>query len=390
MTVMKVTFFEFSILEISGGTERYYIDTVKELHELYPDLDVNIVTLDDKFLIKLRRMLKFYYLRPLPVQELYNYPTEAVHKELGDIDYIKAISLSDLKRLLNEADVIYSKNEIVELFVLSRIGFKRIPPVVFGAHTPIHYGYTTTLSDKLHNVIYNNPFYWNLLDKGKALKVLNDDDLRQAKKKLKRSKAVKILHPYFVDKYAPSWNDDRKLRLLLAARFTEQKGIDTAIALAKQLNPDDFEIHFAGAGDPQFNKELTELTKTAPNIKYLGQLNKQQLAEQYAWTDVVIIPSRYETLCQVAVETAMHGKIAVCSDIPGPREVIVNDITGLLVDPTVESFKIAVEHLLEQKRTKQSDFRLLGEKAREIAAKKFDKQTCIAKLNETLRFAEAA
>jgi glycosyltransferase involved in cell wall biosynthesis len=64
--------------------------------------------------------------------------------------------------------------------------------------------------------------------------------------------------------------------------------------------------------------------------------------------DVGVLTSESEGLSNVLIEYALAGVPAVAFDIGGNREVIVPDVTGLLIEPFDEEQMTAkIEHLLE-------------------------------------------
>jgi hypothetical protein len=83
----------------------------------------------------------------------------------------------NIMSILRNVDIIYSKNEILEILVLRlflRIDFKK---VVFGFHTPLLYPTATNLKAKLHNWFYSSNIFFALLNGSKVrFLVLSDID----------------------------------------------------------------------------------------------------------------------------------------------------------------------------------------------------------------------
>lgn len=59
-------------------------------------------------------------------------------------------------------------------------------------------------------------------------------------------------------------------------------------------------------------------------------LNENKLRDYYSVADAVCVPSRYESFCQVALESLACGTPVVAFDSSGPKEIINHGLTGYL------------------------------------------------------------
>src|SRR6185312_7913900 len=66
-------------------------------------------------------------------------------------------------------------------------------------------------------------------------------------------------------------------------------------------------------------------------LRLLGY--REDVAAVLAAADVFVLPSYFEGLPMSVIEAMLCGLPVVASDIPGPREQVVNEVTGLLVPP---------------------------------------------------------
>jgi glycosyltransferase involved in cell wall biosynthesis len=66
-------------------------------------------------------------------------------------------------------------------------------------------------------------------------------------------------------------------------------------------------------------------------IAYLGNIDDDQLAREYARASVVLVPSRYEGLGMVALEAQMSGTPVAGYDVDGLRDAVSDG--GVLVRP---------------------------------------------------------
>ncbi len=72
------------------------------------------------------------------------------------------------------------------------------------------------------------------------------------------------------------------------------------------------------------------------------------LLSGYPWIAIVTLPSYYgEGLPKVLIEAAAFGRAVITTDMPGCRDAIESDISGVLV-PTRDAKKLAgaIEHLI--------------------------------------------
>lgn len=349
---IRLVFFSFGILEQGGGFESYLLSTARGLADRYKDLEISIVTMSPEIVEKLQHLLTIYFMRVQKPTAIYRETYESIQKKLGDITYTRANSLKELRFLLQQADVIYSKNEVLELTVLNRIGMRKLPPVILGVHTPIYYPHTPSLSAKLHNFLYTGALYRWLIKRVWSIQVNNSDDLAFVKQKLHFANVRVVRQAIDVPDLKDLPLEKNTLKLLFVGRLTEAKGISLlieTIKLLQQEHPGMFTMQIAGSGDAAITRQVERLSATVPALQYLGHVESSQISKLYDWTDVTIITSNYETLNKVAIETALAGKVAVCTDIPGPREVIRDGVTGFLLPLEARAFVDCLAQLAAQK-----------------------------------------
>jgi glycosyltransferase involved in cell wall biosynthesis len=73
------------------------------------------------------------------------------------------------------------------------------------------------------------------------------------------------------------------------------------------------------------------------------------------------------------LETGAHGKIAVASDIPGPRDVIIDQQTGFLINHiTPEKLAKQIAVLFKIKKNNEEKFKLIGIRAKKFIGKEYE------------------
>lgn len=102
-----------------------------------------------------------------------------------------------------------------------------------------------------------------------------------------------------------------------------------------------------------------------------------------AASDIVVVPSRYESFGLVAAEAMLLGKPVVANAVGGLEEVVRHELTGLLNEPRGGSWGLveALERLLASPLEAQA----MGQHARGIAAADYDIARVAALVDRELR-----
>lgn len=116
-------------------------------------------------------------------------------------------------------------------------------------------------------------------------------------------------------------------------RITKDKGINELISAFLSLAESDTEIVLLLVG-PQEERSGLEAgiikeINNHPRIYNVGPKSNPQ--EYIAAMDVMVLPSYREGFGVVAIEAQAMGVPVIATDIPGPREAVINGKTGILV-----------------------------------------------------------
>jgi glycosyltransferase involved in cell wall biosynthesis len=117
-------------------------------------------------------------------------------------------------------------------------------------------------------------------------------------------------------------------------RLLDDKGIRTLIAAHQLLRTrmPDAQLLIAGMPDPANPASVTEAEAKSWNeqvgIAWLGQVN--DIAGFWTRTHIAVLPSRREGLPLSLLEAAACGRAMIASDVPGCREIVIHEQTGLL------------------------------------------------------------
>ena len=165
--------------------------------------------------------------------------------------------------------------------------------------------------------------------------------------------------------------------------MTEQKGVDTLynaiISLSKTKEFENMEFYFAGSGEQEhYFKELSQNFK---NCHFLGF--QTDVVRLYQDSDIVVVPSRWESYCYSVAEAASCGVPVISSDIPGPNKLIIKNKTGILVKPDdFNRFSVSILKMYGIWSNKFKAFTLMGFRAREHISKNFEENMINKKLEK--------
>lgn len=366
----------FGILEQGGGFENYIIDATRELSIRYPEqLKITIATMTPRVTEKLQHLYSFYYFNRQDPKAIYRESYEDILEKIGNASYVRVDSLGALKKLFSTADIIYTKNEVLELGVLSALRIKKRIPVVIGIHTALAYPSAVSMSAKIHNFLYTGRIYRMLIKHTSLIIVNNTNDRDFVINKLKFHN-TKVVHPPFtVKRLSQKKNNSSVLRIFYAGRLSQQKGIELLIdTIRGLLSKRDIavEIKIAGSGDEHLEKKIQLLASSYQEVTYLGHVPNSEIGHLFDWADIVLVTSHYETLNKVVVEAAIAGKIVLSTDISGPREAIENGRTGFLLEPNALAFIQKIHELAQLKLSDPNAFYDLGKHAYNKALSDFD------------------
>lgn len=117
-----------------------------------------------------------------------------------------------------------------------------------------------------------------------------------------------------------------------------------SLPLVRTLAPDAQYVHVGSGPQETAERALAERLGVGGQCHFMGE--RDDVEDVLAACDVLAMPSEREGLGMAALESLSCGLPVVATDVPGLRDVIVNGLTGALVDPSAESLAAAVACLL--------------------------------------------
>jgi len=298
--------------------------------------------------------LSFYYLKR--VSPIKREKDSDVIKKLHPSKWVKA-SFKNLKKTLCSYDVIYTRNEIIDLLLLKLIGYHNLPPIIVGVHTPIRYQIADSIHSRLHNFLYSKPYKF-LLKGVKLIHVVNkfteelvNKEFKLITKKVPYAFSVSDFHKQAINNKIKIKFDKSKFNIAFIARLTEQKGVSSLINIIDKLSKDvsvtkRINLNIFGSGDKE--QKIKNAAKKYGFVKYFGHVNNKYIPNILSKQDLFISTAKWESLPFNVLEAQAMGLPVIAFDIYGVNDIVINKKTGLLVN-NEEEFIECIKKFLSNK-----------------------------------------
>lgn len=311
---------------------------------------VGIVSRDKKFFFRLASILSVFY-----GKSAINDIPKLDPKKLPENCIVETESFTSLGKALSKYDVIYSKNELLEVVTLRVLGlFYDLPPIVYGVHTTITYPSPHTFAGIIHNLIYGSRLYLKLINSASGIHVLNAETQHYFTRSFP-SKSVFVSHNAIDSRvFYPEVkiaNLPGKFKIIWVGRLSEQKGVEELINIIKLVNVtkrSDVEWHIVGAG--MLSPLVHSIVSLENNVIYHGVIPSNDLARILPKMDLFVSTSKWEEMPLSIIEALMCNIPVVAFDISGIRDVINTQKLGVLVK-NIDEFVITIHQIMESEIT---------------------------------------
>lgn len=168
--------------------------------------------------------------------------------------------------------------------------------------------------------------------------------------------------------------------LTFVGRMIPSKGPQILYEAIKDIVNKHSNLHviFAGGGE-MYDKLSPNATE---QIHFLGTCEKDEVAHIMKNTDILVHPStHHEGFPNVLLEAGASGCAVIATNMGGTRELIINEETGLLVEPNPQAIQKAILDLIENK-TKRSQ---LSTNLRSKIEKEFDWRTIAQEFKQLIQ-----
>ena len=124
--------------------------------------------------------------------------------------------------------------------------------------------------------------------------------------------------------------------VMFVGRLAPEKDLSLWLKVARAVWQQFPETRFEVVGDGPERARLrieAEMLGLGGVVSFPGFLPHQDLRERYARATAVLLTSRAEGFGRVLVEAASQGTAAVATSLAGPRDIVINGVTGFLHEP---------------------------------------------------------
>ena len=157
-----------------------------------------------------------------------------------------------------------------------------------------------------------------------------------------------------------------------AARLLFDKGLAEYVDAIKLLNRKDVVANYQIVGDLDLGNSTSatqqniEEWKAIPNLVVLGY--QKDMSAVFRDSNIVVLPSYREGLPKVLIEAAASGRAVITTDVPGCRDAIEKNKTGLLVPvKNSQALADAIEKLIKDSKLRVK----MGIAGRQLAEREF-------------------
>ncbi len=172
---------------------------------------------------------------------------------------------------------------------------------------------------------------------------------------------------------------EAEILLVVITRFTKEKNsqfLFEAVAKVLQKNK---QVKFLAGGDGDLLETLKDIAaekNIAGQVIFAGFVPNEIKKDYYAAGDIFVFASKSETQGMIISEAMYAGLPVVAVDGPGVRDMVTNQVTGLLTEENEAEFAAAVERLIKDKALRQK----FAENAGKIARQFYTATVCAQKL----------
>lgn len=204
----------------------------------------------------------------------------------------------------------------------------------------------------------------------------NNDDMKLFRKKIKinESDYTVIGGSGYEKKQASKINlkeNLKKNKIVFIGRLIKDKGLIEFIKAAKIILEKNNKWKFEIIGDyddnPSSLKE-SDLKKHIGKYQIVIKGFISNMDDYYEEVYCVVLPSYREGLSRVLIEAGAHSIPSITTNVPGCRDIIINNLNGLIVEPkSIDELKDSIHKLISNTNIASK----MGKKAHEIFNEKY-------------------
>lgn len=191
---------------------------------------------------------------------------------------------------------------------------------------------------------------------------------------------VELIRGAGVDLREYSFNTEinKPIKVVLAARLLKDKGVLEYLSAVRELNRRGVSAQYKLVGDIDLGNPSSFSQEELIQIQAEGIVDVEgfvrDIPKLFSDANIVVLPSYREGLPKVLIESAACGRAVVTTDVPGCRDAIISNKTGVLV-PVKDSLALAdaIQLLVEDDQMRNN----MGKEGRLFSERTFDIQAVV-------------
>jgi glycosyltransferase involved in cell wall biosynthesis len=180
------------------------------------------------------------------------------------------------------------------------------------------------------------------LEKANDVVICNSNFIKAAYEKIYKGEVDLVVHPpcTVLNTELEKQKDNY---IITACRISKFKKVDMLIKAFKIISNDLNSCKLLIVGDGEERRHLERLSnnlRLSDHVSFLGNKTPRELFSLYQKAKVTVICSRDEPFGLVPIESMLCGTPVIAHNSGGPKETILNGITGFLYDDETELVKL--------------------------------------------------
>ncbi len=203
--------------------------------------------------------------------------------------------------------------------------------------------------------------------------VANEYDFRYMVEKhnVKASRIKIVPNSIDTDWFKPMPEERKRPDLIIfIGRLIPEKNLELLIKACERSKG--WNLRIIGSGP--LENQLREMGNKS-KVEFRGAVPNEELPVLINQAQAFVLPSRFEGSPKALLEAMACGLPVIGSNVPGIREIIQDNINGILCEPNVESIIQAIKRISHDKELSQR----LGQEARKFVTDKFSQSRIIEK-----------
>ena len=148
--------------------------------------------------------------------------------------------------------------------------------------------------------------------------------------------------------------------LVTVARVLPRKGQDTVIKALPRVLTEFPDLKYLIVGDGRYRDKFSDLAKeigVSDNVIFTGGVSHDETIGYFDLCDIFIMPNRFwnnkvEGLPNALIEASARSKPLIAGDHGGSKEAVINNKTGILVNPeSADEVAHAILSILQDEKT---------------------------------------